>query len=81
MPEGFHGVGKYVPGHRLYEVFGNLWAVSFQPGPLSQVDAFVGHALGAKPVHTDAGFDVGESSSGRQVDEQHPALVIEAEPV
>lgn len=50
-----------------------------QPGPLPQVDTLIGHALGAKAVQADAGLDVGEPSAGRQADEQHPALVVEAE--
>lgn len=55
--------------------------IGFQPGPLPQVDAFVGHALGAETVHADPGLDVGEPPARGQVDKQHPALVVETEAV
>ena len=58
VSEGLHGVCQDVPGHGLHQIFRDLWTVGFQPGPLPQVDSLVGHALGAKAVHADAGLDV-----------------------
>ena len=81
VAEGLHGVCQDIPGHRLHEVFRDLRTIGFEPGPLPQVDAFIGHALGAETVHADPGLDVGKPPAGRQVDEQHPALVIEPEAV
>ena len=81
VSEGIHGVCQNIHGHRLDEIFRDLRPIGLQPGPLPQVDSLVGHALGAKVVHADVGLDVGEPSAGRQVDEQHPALVVEAETV
>ena len=62
-------VGEDISGHGLHEVFRDLWAISFEPGPLPKVDTFIGHALGAKAVGADAGLDVGKPSAGRKVDE------------
>lgn len=81
VPEGLHGVCQNVPGHGLHKVFRDLRPVGFQPGPLPQVDAFVGHALGAETVHADPGFDVGEPPARGRVDKQHPALVVETKAV
>lgn len=79
VPEGLHGIGQNVPGHGLHQVLRDLWTIGFQPGPLPQVDALVGHALGAKAVHADAGLNIGEPSAGREFDKEHPALVVEPE--
>ena len=79
VPERLHGIGQNVAGDRLDNVFRDFRPVGFQPGPFAQVGAFVGHALGAEAIHADAGLDVGKPSAGGQVDEQHPALVVESE--
>ena len=48
---------------------------------LDDADVIIEKGKELHRMHADAGFDVGEPPAGRQVDEQHPALVIEAEPV
>lgn len=81
VAERLHGVCKDVPGHRLHEILGDLRPVGFESRPLPQVDSLIGHAFGAETVQTDPGLDIGKPPAGRQVDEQHPALVVETEAV
>ena len=58
VPERLHGVSQDVPGNGLRQVLDHFWPIGFQPGPLAQVGAFVGHTAGTEAVHADARLDV-----------------------
>ena len=71
IPECLHGITQNVTGGRLYDIFDELRPVGFEPFPfLCAADAFIGNAVAAELVFTDARFYIGKVPAGWERDKE-----------
>ena len=70
-PEGIQGIAEDVPADGLGDVFHQLWAVGFNPGPvLLRVGPQIGNAFPAEPVFFQPRAEVGQRPAGGKLNKQ-----------
>ena len=82
MTERAHGVSEDVSRYGLRNVLDELRPVGFDTLPMFRgTGSLVCDRFAAEFVHTDAGFDVAEPTSGRKLDVEHAAFADETDPI
>lgn len=80
MPESFHGAAEDVPADGLDDIFHEFRPVGFDALPfLCGSYTFIGDGFTAELIDPDAGLHVGKSPAGGKLDEEHSALIKEAD--
>lgn len=80
VPEGFHGVAEDVPADGLDDIFHKFRSVGVDALPfLCGTYAFIGDGFPAELIDTYAGLDIGQPPAGGKLDEEHSALIKEAD--
>lgn len=75
-----NGTAEDVPADALDDVFHELRAIAFEPFPLLRcADAFIGDGFPAEAVLAYPGLYVRKPPSAGELDEQHAALIQEAD--
>lgn len=78
VSESFYGIAEYIAADGLNDILHELRTVGFDAFPfLRGSDTFIGDRFAAELILTDAGLHVGEPATGRELDEEHTALVEE----
>lgn len=80
VPEGFHGVAEDIPADGLNDIFHKFRPVGFDTFPfLCGAYAFISDGFPAELIDPDPGFDIGQPPTGGKLDEEHSALIKEAD--
>lgn len=75
-----HGIAEDVPADALDDVFHELRAIALEPFQLLRcADAFIGDGFPAKAVLAYPGLYIGKPPFAGELDEQHAALIQEAD--
>lgn len=82
MAERPHGISEDVSRHGLRDVLNELLPVGLDALPVFRgTGSLVCDRFAAELVHTDAGLDVAEPTSGRKLDVEHTTFADETNPV
>ena len=80
VPESFHGAAENVTADGLDDIFHKFRPVGFDALPfLCGSYTFIGDGFTAELIDPDAGLHVGKSPAGGKLDEEHSALIKEAD--
>lgn len=80
VPEVFHSVAEDVPADGLDDIFHKFRPVGFNAFPfLCGTYAFIGDRFPAELIDPDPGLDIGQPPAGGKLDEEHSALIKEAD--
>lgn len=75
-----HGEAEEVAGDCLDDVLHELRTVGFDPLPFFVgADSLIGDGFPAETIFSHLWLDVGEGAAGWEMDEKHPAFVLEAD--
>ena len=80
VPECFHGVAEEIPADGQDDIFHKFRSVGFDTLPfLCGSHTFISDGFPAKLIAPDPGLDIGQPSAGGKLDEEHSALIKEAD--